>query len=346
MNARLIRGILLASLCSAATVVCAGSTAKERAGWQTYRSPDFGFAIDYPGNMTFYPSHPVEPPELSMFPICNFTVACFQYNGDAFKETAIQAVGVSVNVLRDTKTESDCTRIDNGAGPIKTTRIHGTLFAYGDTDEAGGGHSEGKTEYRAFYQHVCFDVAIVVAERDMGPEDEKDEGYHPVNAREWRSIMGDLDRMLHSFAFVGPVKDGPDWEVYSDNECGEAFEYPAGATLQRRVEFSKEALNSGNIACEESFEYRGREYTLAVKLNLKDEGALSGWLTSSGYPGLEHVQLITKGNGYSEYGNRTYTYIFHPRELFIFTVSDESGTALVSEADKVFAHFLSSFSVD
>ena len=296
--------------------------------------------------MTFYPGHPVEPAELSMFPICNNTVACFQYNGNAFKGTSIQAVGISVNVLRDTKTEVDCDKIDTGSGQIKTIKIHGTLFAYGDTDEAGGGSSEGSTEYRAFYQHVCFDVAIVIAGRDMGPEDEEDEGYHPVNSRAWRRIMGDLDRMLHSFAFVGPVKDGPDWEVYSDNECGEAFEYPAEATLQRRMEFSKEALNSDNIACEESFEYRGREYTLAVKLNLKDEDALNLWLTSSGYPGLDHVQLIAKGDGYSEYGDQTYTYIFHPRELFIFTVSDESGKALVSDGDKVFAHFLSSFSVD
>jgi len=336
----------LAGLSSVAAVGWAGSTAKERAGWHTYRSPDYGFAIDYPASMTFYPSHPVEPPERSMFPICNYAVACFQYNGDAFKETSTQAVGISVNVLRGTKTQADCTRIDNASGPIKTIAIHGTLFAYGDTDEVGGGHSEGTTEYRAFHQHVCFDLAIVIAGRDMGPEDEKDEGYHPVNTREWRKIMHDMDRMLRSFVFVGPVKDGPDWEVYSDNECGEAFEYPAGATLQRRMEFSKEALNSGNIACEESFEYQGREYTLAVKLNLKDEGALDGWLTSSGYPGLDHVQLITKGDEFSEYGNQTYTYIFHLRELFIFTVSDESGKALDSEGDRTFAHFLSTFSVD
>jgi len=141
----------------------AGAAAKTSAVWKTYRSPDYGFKIDYPESMNFYSGHPVRPPEISMFPICDgTTIACFQYNGDALKETTTQAVGISVNVLRDARSESECNSIDTGSSPIKTAKIHGAKFHFGDESEAGLGSSRSMTEYRTLYQHVCFEVAVLV----------------------------------------------------------------------------------------------------------------------------------------------------------------------------------------
>jgi len=96
------------------------------ANWKTYRSPEFGFRIDYPGTMTFYRGGPQRPPQRSMIPLCDDgTVACFEYNGHALDGTEIQALDVSVNVLRDELTASDCDGIDGNWQPIQRRTING-----------------------------------------------------------------------------------------------------------------------------------------------------------------------------------------------------------------------------
>ena len=343
MNMRSTRKILLAGICSMAAVVWAGPAAATPPGWKIYRSPDYGFTIEYPEKMTFSSGHPLEPPEMSMFPICDNTVACFQYDGDALKGTATQAAGISVNVLRELKTDIDCNTIKDGSAPTKTIKIHGTLFHYGETGEGGLGSSRGMTEYRTFYQHVCFEVAVVNAVTDLRPEDVGQASYRPVNRREWRRFWDELDRMLHSFTFVGPVRDGPDWDVYSDSGCGGSFEHPSASTLQEVVKFSNEAFNSARITCEQSFAYKGREYTVAVKANLRGDDALDEWLSSSGYPGLEQIKVVAKGDAFTEYSDQTYTYIRLQNNLFIFTVSGANHRPIAPEGDPVFAHLLGSF---
>lgn len=144
--------------------VTAGASAESKSTkWQTYRSPDYGFTIEYPQSMTMYPDRPVKAPERSMFPVCEWTLACFQYNGDAFHNTNVQSMGVSVNVLREMKTEGECNQIDTGTRAVKIMTINGILFHYGDTDEAGLGSGRSVTQYRAFHQNVCFEVALVTA---------------------------------------------------------------------------------------------------------------------------------------------------------------------------------------
>jgi len=172
-----------------------------------------------------------------MFPICDdTTVACFQYNGNALDGTPTHAVGVSVNVLRDLNSETDCNTIDTGSGPIRTIRIHGTTFHYGETGEAGLGSGRSMTVYRTLHRHVCFEVALVTAGRNLGPQDVKDEGLHTVSRLAWRRISNYMDRMLYSFTFVGPVKDGPDWCLFR-----------LGLRRNVRVSFFVKAAKGGGV---------------------------------------------------------------------------------------------------
>jgi hypothetical protein len=347
MRLRWMFHLLTASLACPSSIATAAPRAKIPVVWQTYRSPDYGFTIAYPASMSFYPGHPVEAPEFSMFPICDdTTVACFQYNGDAIKQTKVQAAGVSVNVLRGRKSEQECNNIDIGSGPpVKTIALHGTLFRYGNTGEGGLGSGRAMTEYRTFYQHVCFEVALVVAESNMGPEDEKDEGYHPVNPRAWRRIMSDMDRMLRSFILVGPVKDGPDWNVYYDQGCGGVYEYPSSSTMQKLVEYSEATGDTSRITCVQSFTYKDREYSVAVKVNLNSESAVNQWLSSAGYPTLDRMEIVNKDDQSMEYGDQTHAYIHFRNELFILEVSATDQRPISSQEDPVLTHLLQSFHV-
>ena len=79
------RQLVLLGVVTASLVSSAGLPADASEGWQTYHSPDYGFTVDHPRNMTFYPGHPdyKEITLLSFIPICDdTTVACFAYNGD------------------------------------------------------------------------------------------------------------------------------------------------------------------------------------------------------------------------------------------------------------------------
>jgi len=92
--------------------------------WQTYRSPDYGFSIEYPVNMTFYPGRPdYVATQLSYIPICDYTtVACFEYNGREYEGTNFEAAGLSVNVLRDMKTEGTWSQRSVVSGPNENLR--------------------------------------------------------------------------------------------------------------------------------------------------------------------------------------------------------------------------------
>lgn len=342
-----MQGMLLAIVFSLAVVALAAPVQKRHEEWKTYRSPDFGFVIAYPESMSFSSEHPVGPAQGTEFPICDdTTVACFQYNGHELDGTPTHTAGVSVNILRDAKSETECvSSIDPSLRSSKITRIRGTLFHYGDTSEIGLGSGRSMTEYVAFNRNVCFEVALVTASRNIGSEEIKDEDLRPVNRRTWRRIMNNMDMMLHSFAFIGPVKDGPDWSVYVDWGCGDEFEYPSSTTLEKVRDYSDGVFYSNRIACEQAFAYQRREYDVAVKMNLRDANALDDWLSRSGYPGLEQVKIIAKDDGYTEYSDGTYTYVFVSRKVFIFTVSDMSDHLIASDGDRVFAHLVGSFRV-
>jgi hypothetical protein len=172
--------------------------------------------------------------------------------------------------------------------------------------------------------------------------DSKDEGLHPVNRRADRKIGKDMDRMLHSFTFVGPVKDGPDWDVYVDSDCGHSFEYPSLATVDEVLKYSA-AFNPSRITCEEAFTYNGREYTVVVKDDLKDDNAVNNWLSFKGYPDLERMKIVVKEDDFTEYSDQTHAYLRAYGDLFILTVSGANHQPIPFEGDRVFAHLLESF---
>ncbi len=336
---RAIVTMALAGVTAAAqTRVAPGSPA----GWKTYRSAEYGFSIDFPPDMTFYANRPVLAPQLSMIPICDeTTVACFEYNGDAFKHTVIAALGVAVNVLRDNTTNAQCDNIYSLR--MKTSVIHGMRFHYADVGSAAAGSSAGGPDYRAFYRHVCFEIALTTAQSDIGAVQYAEYGIEPVDKNALKKVQDEMHAMMESFALIGAVEDGSEWNVYHDSGCGGSFEYPAWTTVQEVVPFTLHGYESRGVTCEQTFQSEGRTYTVAAKANLRDSEAANQWLVSSGMPGLDRVNVIGNGERFTEYSDGTYTYLYVDSEMFVFTVSRNGGKPMRVGRDKVFAHLLRSF---
>jgi hypothetical protein len=331
------RPVLFGCLFLFSTVCGAGLPATTR--WQVYRSPDYGFTIAYPASLSFYPGHPdlKEIQILSMIPACDeTTVACFLYNGN-YEGTKLQAAGVSVNVLRGTKTEQDCNKIDTGQYPIKTETINGIRFHYGETDEVAAGNAGGGPVYRAFYQNVCFEVAAITAWNTM-VSDEPDDN----KAFDSKDLDKLLLRVVHTFRFVGVVTDGSGWKVDEDGECGGIFEYPEDETVRTTTEYSNASYYSHDISCSRYFTHNGLVYTIAAKVNLK-ENQLEPWLESSGYPGLKNARTLAKGKYFTEYSAGAYYYFYGQGVVYILSVSDANHNVIVTHDDQVFSHLLDSF---
>ncbi|HTA22113.1 MAG TPA: hypothetical protein VK763_01160 [Terriglobales bacterium] len=319
----------------------AGLPADASGGWQTYQSPDYGFTVDHPANMTFHPGHPdyKEITLLSFIPICDdTTVACFAYNGNEYKGTNFGGAGLSVNVLRDKKTEKDCNQIDTGSYPVKTVTINGTKFHYGFTGDVATSHSEGGPSYRAFHQNVCFEVAAGVAATSIG-------AYEPGTIKTFDSRKLDhlLDKMVHTFRFTGAVTDGPAWKVHRDPGCGGLFEYPESDEVITTIEYSQARFASNEITCSGYFTDHGLDYTLAAKVNLKDKNGFETWLKSSGYPELVNARVAASSKYYTQYNAESFYYIFGQGTVYILSVSDAKHNVIAPNGDPVFKHFLNSF---
>jgi hypothetical protein len=307
-------------------------------GWQTYRSAEYGFTIQYPKSMTSYGSHP-DPAELqpSYSPICvDTTVACFEYNGRDYEGTNLEAAGLAVNVLRDMRTEQDCDQFENPPTAV-TEVINGTAFRRGLTGESGLGHYEGGPSYRAFYQNVCFEIAVGIAETSLG-------AFDPGTVKKFNASRMDklLDEMVRTFRFVGPVVDGAGWEPYRDTGCGGFFEYPKGSTVIVTVEYSQTGFYSNEIMCSQYFSIGGLDYTVAVK-NMMDGSHLDAWLRSSGYPDLSKARVAMKSTSWIRYDAEPYYYIFGESKLYIFSVSNSKHEVVSPHGDSVFAHLVRTF---
>jgi hypothetical protein len=304
--------------------------------WQTYRSPDYGFTIDYPASIVFHPSHPDRNCDLT-------SVACFYFDGSedvGAKGTNLSGASLSVNVLRDRRTEQDCERIDNPLQPLKTETINGRKFRYGVTVDGWTSHSKRIPTYRAFHQNVCFEIAVGVEKVSTG-------AFDPGAIKEFDSTRLDklLDEMVHTFKFVGTVKDGPGWKVFFDSACGAVFEYPEGDTVRTTVEDSKARSESNEITCSQSFTHHGLDYTVAAKSNLLDKSKFEAWLKLSGYPDLSKATVMATSERSTEYKAEPYYYIFRPGIVFIFSVSDAEHRVIIPHDDRVFTHLLNSFKV-
>jgi len=289
-----------------------------RGDWQTYRNPDYGFMIDYPASMTPYSGHPdyVET-KISYIPICDYTtVACFEYNGKEYEGSNFEAAGLSVNVLREIRTEGDCDKIDTGSYPVKTETINGIRFHYGMTGEGGMSQSKGGPSYRAFHQNVCFEIAVATAQISLG-------AFDPGAIKPFDSAKLDLllDKMLHTFKFTGAVKDGPGWRVYYDGMCGGIYEYPESETVQTTIEYSNDKFHSSEITCSRHFTHRGLDYTVAAKAGLKDKNEFETWLKSSGYPDLSKARVLVSSKYCTEYAADPYYYILGQGTVYILSVS-------------------------
>lgn len=309
------------------------------AGWQTYRNTEYGFTIAYPSDGSFTSGHRVEP-QHSIIPVCDDTaVACFEYNGHAFDHTIIQSLGVAVMVLRDRQTEAECGEIYGR--PVKQVEIHGTRFDFAETGDAAAGSSEGVSRYRAFQQYVCFEVALVTAQSDISPTQYDEYGIHPLDPNVLRAVQADMNQILESFVFKGPVRDGADWKLYWDVNCGDRYEVPAGATVHEVISDTPVVLVMPTVTCEQSFAYRSRIYTIAAKVNFSSEKQLNDWLISYGYPGLD--QAMRRGAGVFEYRAATMSYFVMRGRLYLFAVSSGNGKAEPMTNDPVFKHLLGSF---
>jgi hypothetical protein len=320
---------LLAAICRA------GLPTDVPAGWQTYRSTDYGFTIGYPASMLFYSGHPDHNCDIT-------TVACFYYNRREDPQTDgtnFSYASLSINVLRDRRTKQDCDKIDSLLHPPpKTETINGIKFRYGITGDAWTSHYKGGPTYRTFHQNVCFEIAVGIEEVSTG-------AFDPGTIKTFDSAKLErlLDEMVHTFKFAGTVKDGPAWKVYLDSICGGVFEYPEGDTVQRTIEPSNARFDSNEITCSQYFTHHGLDYTVAVKANLKDKARLESWLKSSGYPDLSKASVIARSKYYTEYKAEPYYYIFGQASVYILSVSDAKHRVIVPHDDRVFSHLLGSF---
>jgi hypothetical protein len=317
-----------------------------RAGWTTYRSEDFGFSIRYPASFTFYSGHPdIQQTRLSMFPVCeDTTVACFEYNRGDNKNSDLQAAGLSVNVLRDRKSQHACIQSDEHSRSLKPRLIHGIPFSTGETGSAGMGSSSGGDIYHTFRQGVCFEIAVMEAVTDAWIVEDSGPRFP---AAKMRRIDNELDTMLQSFAFTGPVADGAAWDGFSESGCGSSFEYPSGDAVQQDIPYDADSYRTDKISCSEHFAHLDRNYTVTVKTSIggatPDDERANDWLQSFGYKPLNGSQQLVKTENCSEYRAEPYFYFSCSNTIAILGMSDAAHYPIPPGNDPVFAHMLRSF---
>lgn len=329
-----------------------GAAADAQSQWHTYQSPDYGFSVRYPSTFKSLSLHPVaQNQEFSMIPICDTTaVACIERPGIR----NLQAAGVSVNILRDNKTADACYKSDEQVGPFKPITVHGMNFRTAEFGDAATGHSATGNLYRIFHNDVCFEIVVATAWVDVWTVE--DEGPR-IGAQTIKRISGELNAILHTFTFTGPVADGPSWSVFYDGGCGSRFEYPSAATVIQTIPWENEAYRTNKISCSEHFIDHGRDYTVAVKSNLADPqihdvaGSRSAgthirkdaWLQSNGYPTISSGQQISATDSVTEYRAGAYYYFVSETDVTILSVAGADHQPLSPANDPVFAHLLRSF---
>ena len=263
-----------------------------------------------------------------------FTVA------QAYKGTNFGGAAVSVNVLRDSRTEKSCAAIDTGRFAIRTKEINGILFHYATTGGAATSHYAGGPTYHTLYHGVCFEIVANTASVSMGV-------FDPGTIRKFDSTRLDreLNAIVNTFRFVGPVVDGPAWQVYHNTSVGGSFEYPDGDSVVVSIKYSNEHFHSKEITDSRYFLDHGLRYVVSAKVNLRDKNALQAWLQSSRYPDLSKAHELTQWKRFSEYRAGDYFYIFEPNTLYILTVTDQHGKVLPPDSNRVFRHLLNSFKI-
>jgi hypothetical protein len=330
--------VIIAVLCQATTPI------NVPADWKSYSNRDFGFTLQYPKDFTLcaggFDYCEISSP--SYVPVCSDEVVdCFVYTGQKYKGTNFEGAALSVNVLRDRRTEQDCNKFDIGPNPVKTKTINGILFHYGMAGGAGLGHWGGGPTYRTFYDQVCFELAANTSGVNFA-------NFDPGTIKEFDGpkLVKDFDAMLNTFRFTGPVVDGPAWRVYHNAGVGKTFEYPDRDTVVESIEYSAERQSSNEITDSAYFSDNGLNYFVSTKVDLRDRDALDAWLKSSGYPDLRKAQELRHSNLFTEYKAGNYWYVYGQNTLYILGASDQQHNAVAPPDNAVFRHFLHSFKPD
>jgi len=341
MNGALQQIVFIASLMATGVAQPARQAATGNSGWRTYYSSDYGFTINYPADGSFTPGYPVMPAR-AMIPICGekISIACFEYDGHAFDNTPIQSLGVSINILREETTEADCADMDDIGHTAQTIVIRGTIFHFAKTGGAAAGSSESGLIYHAFRQHVCFEIALGTSRTDIGAMQYEEAAIHHSIEKTLRTLQDDMDQMLHSFTFMGRVRDAGAWNRYDEPECGGSFEYPADADIEQMILPAREP-RLFSPSCAVSFVERDRVYTIAEKANLHNQDEINEWLSTSAFPDLSHARRI--GNGVLEFRSSDLAYFVVNGQLFLFAVSNPAPRSPPVRGDPVFAHLLRTF---
>ena len=216
--------VILARLCQATTPL------NVPADWKSCSNPNYAFTIQYPKEFTHCAGglDYCEITSQSYIPVCDDNaVDCFVYAGHEYEGTNFEGAALSVNVLRDRRTEQDCDKTINvGPHPIKTKTINGIRFYYGMAGGVAAGNWEVGPKYRTFYDRVCFELAVNITEASFA-------NFDPGTIKKFdgTELEKVLDAMVNTFMFTGPVADGPAWRVYHNEDVGGTFEYPDGDTF-------------------------------------------------------------------------------------------------------------------
>lgn len=317
------------------------SRAVAASGWQNYSNSDFGFSLSYPTNLTLNLGGIAykEASLLSFIPPCDpATVVCLFYNGREYENTNFEAAALSVNILRDFRTDAACSKIDTGSYPVKTKILNGVLYHYGMTGDAATSHAEGGLAYRTLHNGVCFELAVGISETNPG-------AYDPGAVKVFNAakLEKELDDTVSTFHFTGPVRDGAAWQVYHNEDVGGYFEYPDGDSVDRIVRYSDERSHPNEIEDVACFADHGLTYCIAAKTNLKDEAAVDRWLKSAGYPALKEAREVSRSKYYVEYDAKDAYYILGQTMLYILSASDHTKARVDSRRAPLFDHFWKSF---
>jgi len=326
---------LIAAVCQAMTPQNVPS------GWESYSNRDFGFTLQYSKDFTLCAGglDYCEVTAGGYIPVCDDNVLdCLVYTGKEYEGTNFEGAALSVKVLRDKRTEQDCSKLDIGPNPIKTKIINGVRFHYGMAGEGGLGHWGGGPTYRAFYDKVCFELAANISGTYVA-------NFEPGTIKEFygAKLEEKLDSILNTFRFSGPVVDGPAWRVYHNADVGGSFEYPDRDTVEKSIEYSFKRQSSNEITDSTYFSDNGLNYFVAAKVDLRDRDVLDAWLKSSGYPNLGEAQEFRHSVFFSEYRAGNYWYVFGQATLYILGASDQQHNVVAPPENVVFRRFLRSF---
>ena len=310
--------------------------------WHSYTNSDYGFSLKYPDNLTLFSTGlDAQNDHSSYIPICTHaTRVCLLYNGKEYEGTNFEAAALTVNVRREARTKSACDQLDAGSDPVKKTVINGTSFTYSQQGGAALSNDINSRAYRTFRHGVCFEVALSITSADIGAYDAE-----AIRAFKPAKLDRELDQVLRTFRFVGPVADGPAWRPYRNEMVGGSFEYPDGASVQKTIDYTNEDYWSDEITDEVRFSYQGFTYSVAAKVNIRDKGEASAWLKANGFPDLDSAQLVEHAEYNSEYKAGDYYYIYGESILYILSVSNDKGIIPPANAP-LFRHFLTSFAPD